>query len=197
MILSNRRCTQCKHICNERRRGGVCVALGGPIDFLKNNSDAIKARSRYHRIRKEKNTYFCDVCLNDECLEAHHIQPLSAGGTNDESNFSLLCVKHHKLAHKTFTKNRNLDWEHARKIEHFIQDMVDAEANVYDKNKYNILIKKQLTKRLSLIKIRNKHNEFKGKEVKTIPNMLAELHPDEIVVDEFADFYERQKGDNS
>ncbi|MGE3681672.1 MAG: HNH endonuclease [Bdellovibrionales bacterium] len=39
-------------------------------------------------------------CPEDKWLHIHHIRPISAGGSNDPSNLTLLCSFHHDLAHQ-------------------------------------------------------------------------------------------------
>ncbi|MGE3680673.1 MAG: HNH endonuclease [Bdellovibrionales bacterium] len=39
-------------------------------------------------------------CKEDKWLQIHHIRPISAGGSNDPSNLTLLCSFHHDLAHQ-------------------------------------------------------------------------------------------------
>lgn len=46
----------------------------------------------------------CEIChkkwSDGWLMEGHHILPTSLGGTNDPSNFQLLCVKCHLEEHK-------------------------------------------------------------------------------------------------
>ncbi|MGE3681709.1 MAG: HNH endonuclease [Bdellovibrionales bacterium] len=39
-------------------------------------------------------------CPEDKWLHIHHIRPISAGGSNDPSNLTLLCSFHHDLVHQ-------------------------------------------------------------------------------------------------
>lgn len=42
----------------------------------------------------------CSICgWNEASLDIHHILPKSKGGTDDNSNLTLLCPNHHRMAH--------------------------------------------------------------------------------------------------
>ena len=57
-----------------------------------------------HKLIENRNGA-CEVCGFDceFCLQAHHIVPISQGGTNDLSNLALLCANCHAAVEKMKT----------------------------------------------------------------------------------------------
>jgi len=49
----------------------------------------------------------CARCRSTENLTAHHIIPLSDGGTNDKENIQILCEDHQKELHGTHKQKKD------------------------------------------------------------------------------------------
>jgi 5-methylcytosine-specific restriction endonuclease McrA len=63
-------------------------------------------RSKNYKLAKYSGIKYCQLCLTDESaipdgwpLEAHHVVPRSAGGTDEPSNLWILCCNCHQRVH--------------------------------------------------------------------------------------------------
>ena len=77
---------------------------------------AVTARARHIvNIRDQARCTFVDIaghrCTNDRWLHAHHIIPVSRGGTNEPANLVTLCSFHHDLVHQLrFALDGQVNW---------------------------------------------------------------------------------------
>jgi 5-methylcytosine-specific restriction endonuclease McrA len=64
----------------------------------------LENKSIYVKKALERANNKCYYCGSKSNLEAHHIVPLFAGGTNDDTNLQVLCDDCHKRKHKKGVK---------------------------------------------------------------------------------------------
>lgn len=56
-------------------------------------------RNEIRRYALRRDGAACRLCGFNECVEVHHIVPVSEGGSNDLSNVVTLCPNHHTMFH--------------------------------------------------------------------------------------------------
>ena len=88
--LSETELDEIKTILNNR----VDDYLGLTDPFSTNAREYIPGRSRFEVLKRAGNRCeLCGISSQERQLDVYHIRPVSKGGTNDESNFQVLCRK--------------------------------------------------------------------------------------------------------
>jgi 5-methylcytosine-specific restriction endonuclease McrA len=65
---------------------------------------------KFRNAALRRDSFTCQDCQARECrLEVHHCQPLTKGGSNSLHNLLTLCVKCHRLRHRSWKLGRA--WE--------------------------------------------------------------------------------------
>lgn len=70
----------------------------------KNKNSRTSNHLYYVDFQKDKNRFFCELCLcNNTPLNVHHIEEVQYGGSDDPDNLQLLCKPCHDVTHAVRT----------------------------------------------------------------------------------------------
>lgn len=76
--------------------------------------DGIAKGPEWERCRRQtftRDAYRCQQCGKTGRLEAHHVKPISEGGTNDLENLVTLCRTDHVEAHRPKKSEPERAWQ--------------------------------------------------------------------------------------
>ena len=85
-----RRCLGCNILIASGSRCALCREAYRPS----------AARTQLPQLAKERDGYRCRQCGGTDRLQAHHITPISMGGTHDLGNLITLCHGCHQARHR-------------------------------------------------------------------------------------------------